>query len=242
MALLYKLSGRPTGRQIGSGLGLRYGTAFFFRKNPLSITIRWGGAEWEEYETENCLNKANAIRAASHKVGTLRRLDEAGIGVPRFTTSPSVAREWGTTCFGRSAQGFGGRGITIYREGDRIAPGHDFYSEYVPNQREYRLHVVRGEVVSVQRKYCEREWLKGDGFIKNHNHGYVFKTPEKTLNKSRSEAAIAAVEILGLDFGAVDLVIDNEGKEYVLEVNTAPALSPLRVDQYLQSLRPLLKT
>lgn len=96
-------------------------------------------------------------------------------------------------------------------------------------------------VTSVQRKYLERPELNGNGFIKNLSHGYVFKTPEKDLNKSRKEAAIAAVEALGLDFGAVDMVVDEEGKEFVLEVNTAPALSPMRVQQYVEALRKIVR-
>jgi glutathione synthase/RimK-type ligase-like ATP-grasp enzyme len=114
------------------------------------------------------------------------------------------------------------------------------YVEFIPNEREYRLHVIGGMVVSVQRKYLERPHLSEGGFVKNHAHGYVFKTPERGLNASRHRAAIQAVELLGLDFGAVDMVVDHEGKEYVLEVNTAPALSPKRIEQYVTALRPLL--
>jgi D-alanine-D-alanine ligase-like ATP-grasp enzyme len=44
-----------------------------------------------------------------------------------------------------------------------------------------------------------------------------------------------------LDFGAVDLVVDRDNKEYVLEVNTAPALSPLRLQHYAEALRKVLR-
>ena len=78
-------------------------------------------------------------------------------------------------------------------------------------------------------------------YIKNVSNGYVFKTPKRGLNGSRHRAAIGAVSALGLDFGAVDLIVDANGKEYVLEVNTAPALSPMRVEKYVQALRPMLE-
>ena len=47
---------------------------------------------------------------------------------------------------------------------------------------------------------------------------------------------------LGLDFGAVDLIISKEGSvPYVLEVNTAPALVSTRLKQaYTESIRSFL--
>lgn len=240
-ALIYKLSGRPTGRQIAKGLGLAFGTPFFYRKNPpRRIAIRWGGAEWVEFEDTKTLNKAEAIRCASSKLATFRRLRDSGVPIPEFTTSGNEAQAWGDIYLGRTSQGFQGRGIRLYRGGDRPI-GHELFVRYIPNEREYRVHVCNGVVISVQRKYLERPELNGDGYIKNLSHGYVFKTPEKDLNKSRKEAAIAAVKILGLDFGAVDLVVGLDNKEYILEVNTAPALSPMRVEKYVTALRPLIR-
>jgi glutathione synthase/RimK-type ligase-like ATP-grasp enzyme len=69
----------------------------------------------------------------------------------------------------------------------------------------------------------------------------VFKTPARKLNKSRTDAAVKAVEALGLDFGAVDLVVDHQGLEYVLEVNTAPACSPKTLQAYAFQLANLIR-
>ena len=240
--LLYKLSGRPTGRQIARQLGLSFGTPFYLRKNPpRRIAVRWGGAEWPEYEDARTINKSAAIRLASSKLSSFRRMAEAGVPVPRFTASRNEAGAWGNdvVVFGRTSQGFQGRGIRVYEPGAHIGQ-HELFTEYIPNEREYRLHVCGGVVISVQRKYLERPGLNGQGYIKNHDHGYVFKTPEKDLNTSRKEAAVAAVEALGLDFGAVDMVVGEDNKEYVLEVNTAPALSPLRIRAYADALKKVL--
>jgi len=241
--LLYAPFTRPTGRTVGRSLGISYGTlAFFTRKRrPISrIAIRWGGVEGERYEDRRTLNKAAAIRTASSKVHSLRLFSEADVPIPRFTTSSREASEWETVVFGRTSQGFGGRGITVYQPASQLGQ-HDLFTEFIPNEREYRLHVCGGVVISVQRKYLERPHLDNHGYIKNHQHGYVFETPKKELNKSRQEAAIAAVKALGLDFGAVDLIVDRDGKEYVLEVNTAPALSPLRLQQYTEALKKVLR-
>jgi predicted ATP-grasp superfamily ATP-dependent carboligase len=241
--LLYAPYTRPTGRTVGKALGLSFGTLAFFhrkRRHITRIALRWGGVDGEQYEDRRTLNKAGAIRGASSKGHSLRRFSEAGVSVPRFSTSPHEASGWGTVVFGRTNQGFGGQGITVYQPG-AVLGRHELYTEFIPNEREYRLHVCGGVVISVQRKYLERAHLDDHGYIKNHQHGYVFQTPQKELNKSRQEAAIAAVEALGLDFGAVDLVVDRDNKEYVLEVNTAPALSPLRLQHYTEALRKVLR-
>lgn len=239
--LLYKLSGRPTGRQIASGLRIPFGTCFYYQKHPPGeIAIRWGGAELPEKDAAGCINNSEAIRVASSKLATFRRLAAADCPIPRFTTRSDEAREWETEVLGRTSQGFKGRGIHAYQRGAGLGR-HELYTEFIPNEREYRLHVIGGDVVSVQRKYLERPHLQGDGRIKNHEHGYAFKTPERSLNSSRIDAAVLAVQSLGLDFGAVDMIVDDDGKEYVLEVNTAPSLSPMRVQQYLDALRPMLQ-
>lgn len=244
--LLYRPAGRPTGRQIALGLGLSHGTCAYYTRRgrvPSEVAIRWGGTELAQADTGQTLNRADAIRVASSKLASFRRFREADCPIPRFTTSRDEARTWqenGSTVFGRTTEGFQGRGISVYQPVDTLGEC-PLFVEFIPNEREYRLHVVRGVVVSVQRKYLERPHLSDGGFVKNHAHGYVFKTPQRGLNGSRHAAAVAAVESLGLDFGAVDMVVDENGKEYVLEVNTAPALSPKRVQQYLEALRPLLQ-
>ena len=242
--LAFRAAGRPTGRLIGQGLGLPFGSCAFHTrtKGAWEIAIRWDCVDNPERETANTLNKSNAIRGASGKLGSFREFRDAGVPIPRFTASRDEARAWqedGSTVFGRTTEGFQGRGISVYNPLDSLGQ-HPLFVEFIPNEREYRLHVVRGVVVSLQRKYPTRPGSDGRDHIKNHANGYVFKTPEKGLNTSRNQAAIAAVNALGLDFGAVDLIVDHDGKEYVLEVNTAPALSPLRIEQYVAALRPLL--
>ena len=240
--LLYRLSGRPTGRQIARGLGIPFGTCYFFQRAvPGEVIIRWGGAELPHLDTDRTINRSEAIKRTG-KISTFRLLADADVPIPEWTTDSRVAVSWEAPYLGRTTDDRGGRGITIYSRGE-VCGRHPLYTRLVENAREYRIHVVGDDVVSLQRKYLEYPHLdRHNGIIKNHSNGYAFKTPEKDLNSSRKEAAIAAVKALGLDFGAVDMVIDEEGKEYVLEVNSAPALSPMRVEQYLQALRPLLRS
>lgn len=242
MFFLYHGTTRPTGKYLARALGCSgFGTVKTLRDRRIDYLLRWGNSDQEYRDANGVIQKASAIRLASDKLATFCKLAEAGVPIPRFTTSAGEANGWGTTVFGRTRSGSKGRGISVYDPG---AVGnynvHPLYTEFIPNDREYRLHVVGGNVVRVQRKYLEREELNGEGYIKNHNHGYVFKQPQRDLNTSRKDAAVAACAALGLDFGAVDMVIDGSGKEYVLEVNTAPSCSPLTAKAYTGALSALI--
>lgn len=226
---------RPTGRVLATALGIEFGVQI--RSNPETL-IRWGNAaEWAWDRVNHVINKASAISLAGDKYRTLEVLRDASILVPDFQLSPFDAGEY----LARKRRGFGGKDITICNQPSLHVPGAEWYSRYIPNNREYRFHVVGGEVVRTQRKYPDRPHLDTHGGkIKNHANGYVFKAPQSKLRPARLETAIATVQALGLDFGAVDAIIDSREDMYVLEVNTAPACSPLTAQAYTNALRQYL--
>lgn len=229
---------RPTGRVIAAGLGVEFGVQI--RQSPHTL-IRWGNAaQWEYDRNQHVVNKASAISHAGDKLRTLETLRGAGIATPDFCVDrPTDDGTW----FGRSLRGFGGKDIVIYPPGTEAWEfgQHDFFTRYIPNDREYRLHVVGDNVVRLQRKYPERPELDTQrGQVKNHKNGYVFKAPQKRLNQDRYDQAVAAIKALGLDFGAVDTIVDGAGSMYVLEVNTAPGCSPKTAQAYIDALKEYL--
>ena len=59
--------------------------------------------------------------------------------------------------------------------------------------------------------------------------------------KEQEQLAIKAVRALGLDFGAVDLILADDTKSYVLEVNTGPALETAsNLDLYIQAFKRVI--
>lgn len=95
------------------------------------------------------------------------------------------------------------------------------------------MHVLGGVAAVVQQKRRRNGILQDtdQSLIRNYDNGWVFATQNvvyssSTIEDSVKQQAIAAVQALGLDFGAVDICVNLEGsKAYVLEVNTAPGLS-----------------
>lgn len=242
--LLYHRTSRPTGRVIADAFGAKrgYGTNLLRGVVP-DVFLRWGSSREVPFQAGVCVQRAAAIRQAADKLVTFGLLREAGVPIPDFTPIRAHANGWsvaGKTVLGRTRHGARGRGIHVYEPGDWM-DNHQLFVEFIPNDREYRLHVVGDKVVRVQRKYLDFPEQAGDGFVKNHEHGYRFRAPRQRLRPDREQAAIDAVKALGLDFGAVDLVIDRDDKAWVLEVNTAPACSCITATAYVGGIADLIR-
>lgn len=242
MFFLYHLSTSPTGRLLAKALGIRYGhlgvqpdvrlRRRLRRANAATKLIRWGSSEAINNWCPT-LNSAEAIRTAADKLATLQCLHEAEVPVPQFTTDPDEAFAWDTTVLARRRHGSQGRDIRVFQPGERPFGGQ-LYTRYVPNTREYRLHVFQGEVIRTQGKYLDLPEEHTNPYIKNHGQGFRFRTPDVQLNADRIQAATGAVAALGLDFGAVDLLIGEDRRCYVLEVNSAPSCAPMTARAYVE--------
>lgn len=234
----YHKRSRPTGKRVAKAMGfVHHGVEI----PACDFLVRWGTSQRPERDKAGrVLNSAQSINRAGDKLRALRTLQEAGVRVPEFGVQPDPAWD---RYLGRKLRGFGGKDIIVLPTGmgDTHSSGVDFYTKFIPNDREYRIHVCGGKVIRVVRKYLERPDQKKSEYVKNHANGYVFKTPAKHLNQTRTDAAVKAVEALGLDFGAVDMVVDHQGLEYVLEVNTAPACSPKTMQAYAFELADMVK-
>lgn len=96
---------------------------------------------------------------------------------------------------------------------------------------EYRVHVFNGEVTLTQQKMRKEGWAenpKYNSIVRNVDSGWIYGV--ESVNPvglpTAHAASIRALEVLGLDFGAVDIVYkEDTNKSYVLEVNTAPGLA-----------------
>ena len=237
MFFAYTRHGRPTGRVVARALSFpHFGYSPPFRGDVL---LRWGSQRGEDHNFRHVINPIPALRNASDKLRAFQLMEAHGVPIPKYGTTPDDLEG---TVLGRTRHGARGNGIVAYPEDVwRNLGNHELYVEYIPNDREYRLHVVGDEIVRVQRKYLDFPEQRTSEFIKNYANGYRFRAPQRRLNHDREEAAIKAVKALGLHFGCVDMVIDREGVCYVLEVNTAPSCSPLTAGAYVGRLAPLIQ-
>lgn len=243
MFFLYHRRSEPTGRVLAEALNMEHGRMLLGENRlPRGGLIRWGNRAAPSVDIPaRVLNSAAAIEKASQKLLSLELLKEAGVPVPDFDTDPeALVERAGYPILGRRLQHARATDVVLclQRRDFRRRP-RDYYVAYIPTNREYRLHVAGGEVIRVQGKYLDvpRDY---EPWVRNFGTGHRFRAPRRRLHNARLNSAVAAVQALGLDFGAVDLIVADSGAHYVLEVNTSPSCSPRTGAAYVNTFARML--
>lgn len=249
MRILPYRMGSESARDLANSLGLtRVYLSREFRNNFNHSILNWGESDtprWSSPRTK-WLNPPSAVGVCHNKISTFTKFREAGVSCPEFTTDPQVAARWALECpvVGRkTVTGSGGRGIVIYElpEGLQELPAvfiQDMsrcllFTKYKKKRKEFRVHVFKGEVIHTQEKRKERNVDDRNDRIRNRDNGWVFCVEGITPSTARDTVAISAVQSLGLDFGAVDIIWnERENQYYALEVNSAPGIEGSTLQAY----------
>lgn len=195
-----------------------------FRRS--TAVINWGSTA--PLTASIVYNEPSSVALAIDKLETLHLLAQNGVSVPEYTTILPNDRA-GIYLARTKLRSSGGDGIIVVRPKDDV-PEAPLYVRYIPKLLEYRVHVFNqegGSSTYVQQKLRrnETEQTADQKLLRNHANGWVFAHPIGDIIPDVIVQATNAVEYLGLDFGAVDVVVGREdSKAYVLEVNTAPGL------------------
>lgn len=202
--------------------------------DDLSLVFRWGTTS--NVDCRNVVNTAEAIHKVNDKAGFRSVLmghhrDGNDLLCPwTYTINDGPHIEFPVIVRPKShAQG---RHVylcnnmeELSRATQRCGPGW-YASTYINKVAEYRVTFVQGRVVWVAQK------TPGDpnAIAWNVARGGRFDNvrwdawPLRTIRVARE-----AFVLSGLDFGAVDVMVDAEGRPYVLEINSAPSqTSPYR--------------
>ena len=155
-------------------------------------------------------------------------LEELRGNLPKFTTTGALARSaaWGRTYVRETLFGHSGEGIQVVTTRGEIPMGHPLYVEGLNVKHEYRVHTVNGFTKIQKKARLDTENPNMD--VRNLAGGWTFINEFTLGDRGRSELhdlSVKAIECLGLDFGAVDIVKTEENEWKVLEVNTAPGVT-----------------
>lgn len=223
--LLYHGASHVTGSNLGAFLGVPNGRDCDERYDYI---VRWGSRRSVRYRPrEDVINSRSSLRGNTNKLQSLRTLEDAGVTVPPFSTNPNDL-EW--PLLGRETEHARGSDINlILQQRDVDLTDNDFYVKYIPTKLEYRMHVANGEVFKVHEKRLRHE-AENHPYIRNHQNGWVFVDPRR--REPDHDLAVEALDALGLDFGAVDVIRGEDDVEYVLEVNSAPSLDEANLRRY----------
>lgn len=244
-----------SGKQVAEQLGIEH--VLFNRNNvymrhvqgaKLPFAVNWG-CTWGKMQAaahklpEEVLNKN--ISVATSKRAAFKILKEAGIPIPDMLLEwvPDLQGRW----LARKDYLSGGQGIEVLENGAKPSDQYHFLVKYIPKSYELRLHVLGDRVILEQFKYVPSG---SNVLIRNHANGATFSAKPLTehlpsgLADYCRELSIKTIGALGLQFGAVDILISKRGSPFILEVNTAPGLTNEAgtLPAYVDAFRNLIET
>lgn len=218
-----------------------------FRGSQRKTVINWGSSNPERYgEIMNChiINHPSAVAICSNKLEFFRTVGEH-CSVPEWTENIQVVRDWledgHVACARQSLTGSCGAGLVVIRDSSQLVEA-PLYTKYTPKTDEYRIHVVAGKVIDVQRKALRNGTAQPNWQVRNSANGFVYVrqgvTPPACVKEEALKAVAAVPELV---FGAVDVIYNQRrDKAYVLEINTAPGIEGTTVTKYAESFKEIM--
>lgn len=217
-----------------------------YRSYNNHLIINWGNSNiptWWMDPWYRILNHPYHVHIATNKRDTFNQFVRQGISHPEW----SDCKDWATTIIEQGHKVFcrisltshSGNGIIIAETIDQLVDA-PLYVKAVKKDKEYRVHVFLGQIIDFQLKRKKLNFEGGTNGIRNHHNGWIYARSDVQLPETVATESIKAVQALGLDFGAVDVCTDREGKVFVFEVNTAPGLHGTTLQKYTETIRSLL--
>ncbi len=203
--------------------------AFFNRVGLLSALTEMG---------VEVINSVSSILLMRNKSESMRKLISAGLPVPRtlITESIQTAAEFvleNHPCVLKPITGFGGLGVQLINQPFDLENVYDylkFHSQifgkgaYILQELiagpgfDIRALVLDGEVVATMQRYSD------EGFVTNIHSGGMARENDIDV----SELAVAAAKSVSGRIVGVDIIPDNNGDLFILEVNATPGWNALQ--------------
>jgi hypothetical protein len=206
--------------------------------------IRWGTVRWPELDVHipHVLNRNSAIQFNLNKKNAHKKMMEAQVNVPPMYETYLGAMRTGQSFLRRRRRHSCGRDILLVQPNryERLTRQQrsGYYVKLIDKEKEYRLHMVKGNCVGLAEKCNPQRIDNGtritgrSDYIWNNTNGWDFEyIPREERERRVSgynqmlEQSKKALEALELDMGSVDLIVEKDTHTpFVLEVNTAPSL------------------
>jgi ribosomal protein S6--L-glutamate ligase len=181
------------------------------------------------------------LLTASNKLRTTMKLSSHGIRVPRTIGAYSplhpdflVKKVGGLPAVAKTLTGSQGRGVIILKDEEQTNTTLEAFwraetplklQQYIEGgKRDIRAIVVGNEVVSAMERTGAKD------FRANLSQGGSGRKIE--LTSDQKELCVLASQALGLDFSGVDIMIDEQGKAYVIEINGNPGTGIVKITSH----------
>lgn len=205
--------------------------------------VGWGaghpGSWFRECSKVACeyINKPDAICRSVDKITAFTRFKREGVQTPPWTQSEAKALEWSKSgewvCVRTRTEGMDGAGLILATKPSQLqwAP---LYTQFIPNEREFRVYVFDGKVIDTLEKKADDEAT--NQFIRTESNHYIYLRQGSNI-PGLGKLAIAATKALDLTFAGIDIIMDKKGECYVLETNTAPGIGQITARRIAEAIR-----
>ena len=229
----YSKSAKALSRELGIKRIKHSGSTFVGR--PEDTVINWGWSKnYLPFRDLGCtiLNDPINVSLSSNKLNFFNKLGQQD-WLPEFWTDPEEIPDEAFPIVCRTVlNGHSGAGIVIAASRDSLVTA-PLYVKYIKKKEEYRVHVGNHQVISVQQKKRKLDHENPNWQVRNLANGFIYARSDVQPHSSVIECALDCVALLGLDFGAIDVVWnEHQQKAYVLEANTAPGLTGSTLTDY----------
>jgi glutathione synthase/RimK-type ligase-like ATP-grasp enzyme len=192
------------------------------------IVVRWGNTIQVNLTNSIVYNKAEAISNGCNKKKSRKIFIAKGVNTPKLIKSAADIQQSDFPIIARPSKHSKGKNFVILNNLNQYEVHKNnhidwYYSAFVDKVKEYRLHVAHGRILN----YLEKP-KPADGNIawNRAQNGEAFENVKwDEYDTDICMEAIKAVQALELDFAGVDVMVDKDGKVFILEVNTAATLA-----------------
>lgn len=248
----YKM-GSESGRQISRRLdAIRVYPDRNYRYRDGDLVINWGNSNIPDWDTNDIhwLNNPAQVKNASNKLTTFQILKRNGVNIPDFRDNKEMHDAvrgdelyWDKVIVRHKLKGHSGDGIEIVNINGDInyrLPDASLYTELINSTDEYRVHIFKGQIIDYTKKMRSSENISEPTTeqqqIRSHQNGWIFVRDGLRLLPRVGKIALQSIEALQLDFGAVDIILDEDGTPYVLEINCACGMENTTENNYTTAI------
>jgi glutathione synthase/RimK-type ligase-like ATP-grasp enzyme len=208
---------------------------------PHHKVINWGSSE-RMGGPRVILNSPESIYKTVNKIRAFSLLENNGIPTVPYTLSRLKAIEWVSKnnivyCRNEVASS-GGTGISIARSVEELPMDCRLFTKGIISPAEYRVHVFNNKVIDVTQKK-KVSGSEANPLIRNYNNNWIFARQDIVIPKSIITWSKFAIETLGLDFGAIDILY-KDGNSFILEINSAPGMEGTTLLKYTEEFKKVI--
>lgn len=220
-----------------------------YSPGPDDLIVNWGSGHVPSWgraaeQKSMILNHWHDVDKSINKITSFAKFRLAKVSTPDWTRNHSEALEWAAdgewVCCRTQVEGMDGSGLVLAKRKQDVIQS-SLYTKYIKIAHEYRVYVFGDTIIDVLEKRRDSEALaagKVNPDIRTEANHWVF-CRSNVHYPMNDQGPIKAVAALGLHFAGVDVVMDQQGKTYILETNTAPGIGGATVKKFSASLAQL---